>query len=110
MFPYNRIVQWTAGPVSVGAGWLAEQLSTHVDLGAVGTNKAAVATEIVKGATFAIGAAVTYAAHHKWLDNAAKWVESTQAEAIDLTSSGGATPKPDAADLGQDKTGAAATS
>lgn len=72
--PYERIVQWAAGPVSVCAGVAATKLTEHLTfLGQVGLSHNAIAHAIVAAMTFAIGAGVTYAAHHKWLENLAKW-------------------------------------
>lgn len=97
--PYERIVQWTAGPISIVAGWLATQLTLHAGiLGSLGlsgnasaivragshlavvpgsTGTATIAHAIVVALTFITGTAVTYAAHHKWLSNLSKWWESS---------------------------------
>jgi hypothetical protein len=72
--PYERIVQWLAGPTAAVAGWLATQLVNHVNVfGALGLSRDQVARAIVDAMTFAVTALVTYAAHQKWLDNLPKW-------------------------------------
>lgn len=72
--PYERIVQWTAGPIAIIAGWGATLLTSHLSfLGKGVTGHSQVAHAIVGGLTFLVGAGVTYAAHHKWLDNLSKW-------------------------------------
>lgn len=73
-FPYERIIQWSAGPISTVSGYLATLLVTKVHfLGNLHLDKANTGAEIAKGLTFAVATGVTYAAHHKWLDNLAKW-------------------------------------
>jgi hypothetical protein len=80
---YERVVQWTAGPVSIIAGWLATQITTHFGVfGGLGLGKSAVAHAIVVGTTFAVGAGVTYAAHHKWMSNLTMWWNRPQTQAI----------------------------
>ena len=82
-FPYERIVAWSAGPVSILAGYLASQLTTHIGLfGNLGVTKDQTARAIVTVGTFGIGALCTYAAHHKWLGNLPKWWETNMADAL----------------------------
>ena len=72
--PYERIIQWAAGPIAVIAGWLATQLVNHVNIfGSLGFSKDQVAKGLFDAVTFAVAALVTYAAHHKWLTNLPKW-------------------------------------
>jgi hypothetical protein len=74
--PYERIVQWAAGPTAAIAGWLATQLVTNVHLfGDLGLGKDQLAHAIFAAVTFAITALLTYAAHQKWLTNLVKWWE-----------------------------------
>ena len=69
--PYERFVQWAAGPISIGVGYVATLLAPTAS--AAGFTKPQVANELTKGAVFIVGTAVTYMAHHKWLDNLSKW-------------------------------------
>lgn len=74
MVPYERIVQWAAGPTAIVAGYLATQLELHVGLiNELGLSSDSLAKAITASVTFAVGAGVTYAAHHKWLTNLAHW-------------------------------------
>jgi hypothetical protein len=76
--PYERIVQWTAGPVAAISGWLATQLITNVKLfGTLGLGRDQLAHAILAGLTFSVTALVTYAAHQKWLTNLVKWWEAS---------------------------------
>jgi hypothetical protein len=85
---YERIIQWSAGPIAILAGWLATQITNHfsifgsLDLGAGKTGQSQVAHAIVAGTTFLVGAGVTYMAHHKVLDNIQKRWESDKVQAI----------------------------
>lgn len=77
MLPYERIVQWAAGPIAILAGWAATQITQHVGLlGGFGLGHDQIAHAIVTSVTFAVGAGVTYAAHHKWLTNLARYWET----------------------------------
>lgn len=77
-YPYSRIVQWAAGPVSaavgLGFGWLA--VRCHVVI------PPSVHNQVVLGASgaalSAVGAGVTYLAHHKWFSNLAHWFFANQ--------------------------------
>ena len=72
--PYERIVAWLAGPISILAGYLATQLVAHVSLfNSLGITHDQTAKAIVAASTFLVGAGVTYLAHAKWLDNLTKW-------------------------------------
>lgn len=83
MVPYERIVQWTAGPIAIVAGWLATLLTSHLSfLGKGVSGHSQVAHAIVGGLTFVVGAGVTYAAHHKWLDNLTKWWEQPNTQMV----------------------------
>jgi hypothetical protein len=80
--PYERVVQWVAGPVSALIGFGATALITHV--GVLGTlangHEADISRGIVQAVTFGTTALATYGAHHKWLDNASKWWDSDAAK------------------------------
>lgn len=77
--PYERVIAWLAGPLSIAAGYLATQLTTHVGLfGSLGVTKDQTARAIVTVGTFAIGAACTYLAHAKWLSNLTAWWATQQ--------------------------------
>ena len=73
--PYDRIVQWLAGPIAIIAGAVATLLAKWFGpkFGSDETAKA-----IVDGLTFITGAGVTYLAHSKWMTNLAKWWTSQQ--------------------------------
>jgi hypothetical protein len=72
--PYERLIVWLAGPISILAGWVATALVTRVGiLGDLGLGHDQIAHGIVTAVTFTVGAALTYAAHHKWLTNLPKW-------------------------------------
>jgi hypothetical protein len=73
-FPYERIVQWLAGPIAIVAGVIATLLAKWFGpkFGSDETAKA-----IVDGITFAVGAGVTYLAHSKWMSNLAAWWNKT---------------------------------
>lgn len=76
--PYERIVQWAAGPTAAIAGWLATQLINNVHIfGPLGISKSQVAQAIVDAITFGVTALVTYAAHNKWLTNLPQWWETS---------------------------------
>ena len=72
--PYERIVAWLAGPISIIAGYLATQLVQHVGLfGDLGIGHDQVAKAIVAATTFVVGAGATYLAHAKWMSNLVAW-------------------------------------
>jgi hypothetical protein len=81
--PYERIVQWVSGPISGAVGYGVTELVTHCGVlgSAANGHQAAITNTVVKATTFGITTLVTYAAHHKWLDNAAKWWDSNAAQA-----------------------------
>ena len=72
--PYERIVQWLAGPIAIVAGVVATLLTKWFGpkFGSDETAKA-----IVDGLTFAVGAGVTYLAQSKWMSNLAAWWQVT---------------------------------
>lgn len=86
--PYERIVQWVAGPVAGAVGFGFTELVTHV--GVVGTiahgHEADISRAIVQGTTFLVSTGVTYAAHHKWLSNLQAWWNSSAKVAESVTS------------------------
>lgn len=80
---YDRVVQWISGPIAGAVGYGFSELVTHV--GIVGEiakgHDADISKAIVQATTFGVGTLVTYAAHHKWMDNIAKWWNSDAAKA-----------------------------
>lgn len=75
---YERVIQWTAGPFAMAVGVAATKLVEHLTfLGQVGLQKSAVAHGIVVVVVFGVTTLVTYAAHHKWLTNLAKWWDAS---------------------------------
>lgn len=93
-FPYERIVALAAGPISIIAGYLATQLTTHIGLfGNLGITHDQTARAIVTGVTFAVGALVTYGAHHKWLSNLPAWWGTFGSEALSLAEGADALPE-----------------
>lgn len=95
---YERIIQWVSGPFSVAVGGVATKLvAAHGGLlSAVGANPKSAAHTVTEGVVFATSAAVTYAGHHKWLDNAAKWWEKSGLTLPSVLT--GDTPPPDTTD------------
>lgn len=92
---YERIVQWVAGPFAMATGVAATKLVEHLTfLGQVGLKQSAVAHAIVVAVTFGVTTLVTYAAHHKWLSNLAKWW--TVAPSVSATPVVSNTPSADA--------------
>lgn len=72
---YERIIQWVSGPFAVLVGGVATKLvaSQGALLSAVGVSQKSAAHTVTAGVVFAVSAGVTYAGHHKFLTNAAKW-------------------------------------
>lgn len=73
--PYERIIQWAAGPVSIAAGVIATKL-----VGASGAHHTEVADAVDKIGVFGVSAAVTFLAHQKWLTNVTAWYFSQQSQ------------------------------
>ncbi len=119
---YERIVQWAAGPIAIVSGWLATQITNHLNLlGSLGFSASTIthaqhltgqhlaqvtsvqtvgqnpiAHAIFNAVTFAVGALVTYAAHHKWLSNVpAWWVASGLTAPADPYAVADLAPEPD---------------
>lgn len=71
-FPYERLIQWLAGPlaalIAFGATELVHSTISH--------------SAALNLSTFVATAFVTYLAHHKWLDNLPKWWSATIPEAL----------------------------
>jgi hypothetical protein len=81
--PYERIVQWVAGPTAIVAGWASTWLINHAGvITTAGFSKSELAKGIADAITFTVGAGVTYAAHHKWLTNLAKYWHEVPAGAL----------------------------
>ena len=77
--PYERIVQWAAGPIAIVAGAVAVWLDNHFGLlGKAGLGQDETAKAIFDSLTFAVGAAVTYLSHSKWMTNLAAWWQKAQ--------------------------------
>lgn len=73
-FPLNRLVALLAPFVSTAAGTVASWLLVHVHLlGLFHFQHDGLAAGIAQGAVFVLVTAITYAAHHKWLDGWSKW-------------------------------------
>ncbi len=86
MISYNRIIQWVSGPFSVLIGGIAVKMVNNWNfLGSIGLGKATTAHAIADGTVFAVSSGVTYLAHHKWLDNAARWWETQVGTPLPLT-------------------------
>lgn len=72
--PYERIVQWLAGPAAIIAGAIAVWLDNHFGLlGKAGLGKDQTAKAIFDGITFVVGAGLTYLSHAKWMSNLVAW-------------------------------------
>jgi hypothetical protein len=81
-FPANRVVAILAPLNSIIGGAASNWLWTHFPgLHVFGTQNSGAVT-IGKAVAFAVGAGVTYAVHHKWLDGWQKW-ESSPATGVD---------------------------
>jgi hypothetical protein len=80
--PYERLVAWLAGPVSIVAGAAAVWLDTHFGLlGKAGLGSDQTAKAINDGLTFAIGAGLTYLGQAKWMSNLGAWWNSLKSVA-----------------------------
>jgi len=95
--PYDRAVQWLAGPVSGAVGYGFSLLVTHV--GVVGElakgHEADISRAIVQATSFGIGTIATYAAHHQWQQNLQSWWNSSAKVAEEITSKIDPTALPD---------------
>lgn len=88
--PYERIVEWAAGPIAIIAGSVAVWLDNHFSLlGKAGLGHDQTAKAIIDGLTFAVGAGLTYLGHSKWLSNLAQWW--TNAQTVTANQEGGST-------------------
>ena len=93
--PYERIVQWLAGPISIVAGAVAVWLDNHFGLlGKAGLGGDQTAKAIFDGITFVVGAALTYLAHAKWMTNLTKWWETQSNEGSTVTQTDPNPPDP----------------
>jgi len=91
-FPYNRIVQWLAGPVSSGVGLLFSWLAVHEHVVLPQSVHNSVITGVMAAVTFAVSTIATYLAHHKWFSNLAHWFFSQEnTEPTDLPGKTGPT-------------------
>lgn len=98
--PYERIVQWTAGPIAILAGWAATYAEVHFkildSLGLGRSKEAAISKAIIVGLTYVTSTVVTYAAHHKWLDNLSKfWTVLPSPAVVHLLPGGAAVETPE---------------
>lgn len=99
--PYERIVQWVAGPFAAVVGVLATKAVTHMSfLGNAGLQQSSVAHGITDGSVFVATALVTYAGHQKWLTNLAKWWDAAANPATPV-----ALPPPTAVSVPTDTSG-----
>lgn len=93
-FPLNRVVAFVGPYVAILSGALAAWLVQHFPGLHLDTDT--LAANITEAAVFVIGALVTYALHHKWLDGWQQWegniAKLAVAEAPDLTPIGGYDP------------------
>lgn len=77
--PYERLVAWLAGPISIAAGAVAVWLDNHFGLlGKAGLGSDQTAKGINDALTFAVGAGVTYLSQAKWMNNLAAWWNHAQ--------------------------------
>jgi hypothetical protein len=77
--PYERIIEWAAGPIAIVAGAIAVWLDNHFGLlGKAGLGKDQTAKAIVDCLTFGVGAILTYLGHSQWLGNLTKWWQNAQ--------------------------------
>ena len=88
--PYERIIEWAAGPIAIVAGAIAVWLDNHFGLlGKAGLGKDQTAKAIVDCLTFGVGAILTYLGHSQWLGNLTKWWQNTQTVTATVTEQGG---------------------
>lgn len=90
-YPYNRIVQWLAGPVSSGVGLFFSWLAVHQHVILPASVKNQIVVGAMSGVTFVVGAGVTYLAHHKWFTNLSHYFFAQEAADTDTTSADGKT-------------------
>ena len=83
---YERFVQWVSGPVAGAAGYGALQLISHTGVlnDMAHGHDSDIALAITKSVAFGGTALATFAMHHKWLDNAAKWWDSEASKAEEV--------------------------
>lgn len=70
-FPTNRVIAFLGPYIAIASGLAAAWLSTNFPGLDLDTNETAAA--ITQGATFALGALITWALHHKWLTGWQQW-------------------------------------
>jgi hypothetical protein len=70
-FPLNRIVAFLGPYIAIASGLIATWLAQHFP--GLHINKTSATSAIANAIVFAIGAAVTWALHQKWLDGWQKW-------------------------------------
>lgn len=74
VFPINRVVTIAAPIISTLAGSIAAWLLVHVHfLGLFHFTQGQLSTGVAQLIVFGLVAALTYAAHHKWLTGWQKW-------------------------------------
>jgi hypothetical protein len=72
--PYERIIQWVAGPFAVLIGGLAAKwVSSWGFLGQLGLKSDSVAKGITAAVVFAVATGATILVHQKWMTNLAHW-------------------------------------
>ena len=81
--PYERFVAFIAGPLSGAIGFGVTELVTHCGvLNEIAKgHEADISRSIVQATTFGVTTLVSYAAHHQWMSNLAKWWDSDAAKA-----------------------------
>lgn len=77
-FPYERVMAWLAGPISIVSGWGATLVLKYVPLG---FGKDETAKAVVYGVTFVVGTGVTWMTHQKWFTGLWKWWDHETADA-----------------------------
>lgn len=83
-FPLNRVVAFLGPYVAIVSGVIAAWLVTHFP--GLHLNKASLETTITEAIVFVIGAVVTWALHHKWLDGWQRWESALNTPAAPVAS------------------------
>ena len=70
-FPLNRVVAFLGPYIAIASGALSTWLVQHFP--GLHVDQATLGASITKAIVFAVGAGVTFALHHKWLDGWQQW-------------------------------------
>jgi hypothetical protein len=71
VFPLNRVVAFLGPYIAIVSGVLSTWLIQHFP--GLHVDRATLGASVTKAIVFAVGAGVTFALHHKWLDGWQQW-------------------------------------